>query len=423
MTRRAHAGVGAGVGLLLLAACAACAAWVETGRPPYHHNRYDYWAFRARVGSLPEPNYLPWLAHLERLPDGARGLVLCRWPDRAFPLHYRVTSPRIPEAVQNEFSPRSPKEYVTAVRRAFERWERAIGRPVRFVATDDPGVADLTVHFDATLQQAPEGLYGGRAGEGRDLCVVAGAGASPDSVATQFAVHEVHLSLVDSMGLLTPGQVQRLALHEIGHVLGASGQHSPLRGDVMFPVADDSRIEPLSEHDANSFRALYRLPPGAIYSRLDEVHAEPMAEARRGPPRLGPELRDTRLQARVQFPRGWQVIHTKRGWIAVDGLSWDYDASIQVILVRGTPAELFSRYGPAYLGSGEIVSRDVLEVDGRRIPRWVVRRGPMTELDSVLAWGPRSTLLVIADAEARDFELYRPWFRSVLLSLEPLEDR
>ncbi|MFQ5697938.1 MAG: hypothetical protein ACE5IL_06585 [Myxococcota bacterium] len=412
--RAARCGLGAA--LLLLAACATVRP------PPYHHNRYDYGAFRARFGSLPEPNYLPWLTHLERLPDGTRAFVLCRWPNGAFPLHYRIVTPQIPEAVQNEFSPRSPKEYVAAVRRAFARWEVAIGRPVRFVATDDATTADLTVRFDVTLQPAAEGLYGGRAGAGGDLCVVTGAGATPDVVAIRFAVHDIHLSLVDSMGLLTPGQVQLLALHEIGHVLGASGQHSPLRGDLMFPVADDSRIEPISEHDANSFRALYRLPPGAIYSRPDEPHVEPMAEARRGPPRLGPELRDPRLRAQVQFPRGWQVIHTKRGWIAVDGLSWDYDASIQVVLVRGTPEEILARYGQAYLGSGEVIARDVLEVDGRVIPRWVVRRGPMTEIDSVLAWGPRSTLLVIADAEAHDFELYRPWFKSVLLSIEPLAE-
>ena len=44
---------------------------------PYHHSRFDYWAFRARVGLLPEPNYLPWITHREQLAGGMEALVAC----------------------------------------------------------------------------------------------------------------------------------------------------------------------------------------------------------------------------------------------------------------------------------------------------------------------------------------------------------
>ena len=71
----------------------------------YTYNRYDYWSFRAGVGHLPEPNYLPFVAHRERLPDGSPGLVFCRWPDEAFPLRYHVELPVIPGDVDDEFNP------------------------------------------------------------------------------------------------------------------------------------------------------------------------------------------------------------------------------------------------------------------------------------------------------------------------------
>ncbi|MGH7290207.1 MAG: hypothetical protein ACREJT_03295, partial [Myxococcota bacterium] len=78
----------------------------------YRHNRFDYWSFRARVGSLPEPNYLPWALHVETLPDGDEALVTCRWPDSAFPLRYFVHAPAIPEALAGDGPPRPAADYV-----------------------------------------------------------------------------------------------------------------------------------------------------------------------------------------------------------------------------------------------------------------------------------------------------------------------
>jgi hypothetical protein len=145
-----------------------------------------------------------------------------------------------------------------------------------------------------------------------------------------------------------------------------------------------------------------------------------MVLARRGPPRLGPEIQDPRLDVRLQLPKGWQVVRTPRGWIAVDGLTWDYDASLQVIGVRGTAQALIEQYGSSYLAQGEVVSTDVLEIDGRAIPRVILRRSQSTEVVSIVEWQEGRLLIVVADARTENFDLYRPWFQAVLMSLEPL---
>ena len=132
--------------VLVVASLLACTA----GPSPYTHSRSDYWALRARVGQLPEPNYLPFVTHRERLPGGGEGLVFCRWADEDFPLRYHVELPVIPGELDDEFNPRAPEEYENAVHRAFRRWQDLIGRPVRFQAVKDPGRAVVRVHLETT---------------------------------------------------------------------------------------------------------------------------------------------------------------------------------------------------------------------------------------------------------------------------------
>ncbi len=393
---------------------AACASTV----PPYHHSRYDYAAFRARTGLLPEPNYLPWVTHRETLSDGQVALVLCRWPDHAFPLRYHVSPPRIPSEEQDEFNPRDPQDYVRAVERAFERWEETVGRPLRFVRVDDPDQATLRIHLDVQQRQEEEGQVLGLVRDETQRCRVLGPGPDLDHVRIEFSVSDAYLFIVDAFGLLTTGQVHAIALHEIGHILGASGQHSPLRGDAMYKIANDARIEKLSEHDRNTFRAMYRISPGAVYVRLGEKHAQPVTEARRRPPSLDREIIDERFNLEVRFPTGWQVIRSSRGWVAVDGLSWDYDASIQVIALRGNlPAYLRQR---ALMGTrpGELMSSEMLELDGQPIGRIVLRTPDWTEQTAVLDWDPGWILVMVAECGSENFAFYQPWFQRVLLSLE-----
>jgi hypothetical protein len=221
---------------------------------------------------------------------------------------------------------------------------------------------------------------------------------------------------------LTQRQVRAVALHEIGHLLGVSGRHSPLAGDVMYPVAGDRRIEALSDHDRGTLRALYSVPPGSVYARLGEQHQEPVADVRRGPPKLATETKDERNGFRVRFPQGWQVLRAPSGFIAVDGVSWDYDASIQVIAARGTPGAHLSLLAGQGLARGDDVQSQVFELDGEPIARLVTRGSERAEQTDVIGWREGWVLVVIADSRARDFSLYQPWFQRVLLSLEPLSE-
>ncbi|MCP4004784.1 MAG: matrixin family metalloprotease [bacterium] len=394
----------------------------QTGGTSYEHSRYDYWSFRARSGRLPEPNYLPWALHEESLPLGGRGYVVCRWPDDAFPLRYYVESPIIREELQDEFRPRDPGEFVAAVERAFDIWQKAIGRPVRFQRVHERKDARLVVHMQADKNERAEGFVLGVVRDETERCQIQGRGEQPDQVRIEYQVDDAYLYISDSVGLLTPHQVQSIALHEIGHVLGVSGQHSPLRGDVMYRVASDRRVDALSQHDTNTLRALYRLAPGRIYVRTDEARSKPLSEVRRDPPRLDHELRDDRYDVEVRFPRGWQVIRSARGWIAIDGLSWDYDASIQVVSGRG---DFDPEYAPLSLNrlvTGEIQRSEMLEIDGQPIARVVASSDGRTEEISMIGWQKGWLVFVIADCRSEDYQLYQPWFRSVLLSLDhPVE--
>ena len=403
---------------LALALPAAC----TTSEAPYQHNRFDYWAFRAREGMLPEPNYLPWILHRETLRPGERVLVACRWPDDAFPLQYWVEPPQIATELQDEFNPRGPSEYVAAVRQAFSTWEEAIGRPVRFRPVTEAAQADLVVRLRATSYVAEDARVLGRVRNVEERCRVLGPGPTAERAAIEFSVPEAEIYVVDRHGLLTPRQVRAVTLHELGHVLGAGRQHSPLRGDVMYEVADDSRVEELSEHDRNTFRALYRVDPGAIYTRLGQAHTEPLPEVRRGPPRLGQVERDARARFGVRFPVGWQVIRSRRGWVAVDGVTWDYDASMQVLSLRGELDAFAEQQRRSLVLRGELEAAERVEIDGQPVARLVARGDGFTEVTTAQQWDPGWLLITVADCATRDYDLYRPWFERVLLSLERPEE-
>ncbi len=399
------------LGVVFFAACVS-------DSPTYRHNRFDYWAFRARAGRVPEPNYVPWVAHPETLADGTDALILCRWPDAMFPLRYVIDIEPIPESMQDEFHPRNPRDYASAVRRALKTWEEAIGRPVSFLEVDSAEDAVLTIRLKAAGLDMGEGHVLGRVRDQRESCRVVGPNYSPELAAVEFRVDELELYLADAMGLLTPRQVGIVALHELGHVLGASGQHSPLRGDVMFPIANDRRVEELSDHDLNTFRALYKSQPGTLYTRLNISHQDPMAEIRKAPPRLDREIHDERFGFRVQFPKGWQVIESSRGWIAVDGVTWDYDASIQVISLGGSYDEHMQASSRFQRQPGADVSIDEIEIDDRPVGRVIIHAPDHTEIRTVIPWGEDGIILMIADCASENFDLYRPWFQNVLLSID-----
>ena len=402
------------LGAVVFASCDA--APVE-----YHPTRFDYWSFRARVGNLPEPNYLPWALHVETLPDGTQALVVCRFADAAFPLRYFVIPPEIPEALESDDNDRGPADYVRAVDEAFAAWQKAIGRPVRFERVErredaqgrDP--ADRAGAGGGRGRGARRGARRGRAlpRDQRRL----DTGSCRDRVRADRgdALHRRLDRPAHASARCARSRCTRSATCS-----ASRGRHSPLAGDVMYPVAGDRRIEALSDHDRGSLRALYKVPPGSVYARLGESHAEPIAEVRRGPPKLAVESHDERNGFRVRFPQDWQVLRTPSGFIAVDGVSWDYDASIQVVAARGTPGAHLSLLAGQGLARGDDVRSEVFELDGEPIARLVTRGSERAEQTDVFAWRDGWVLIVIADSRARDFDLYQPWFQRVLLSLEPL---
>ena len=400
--------------LLLVLAALGCAPESTM----YRHSRYDYWAFRSRVGILPEPNYLPWVMHSERLPDGARALVACRWADSDFPLRYRVAIPAISPDLQDEFNPIDPQEYVRAVERALDRWQESIGPPVRFRPAGPEQEPDFVVQLHAESHPEKGVRVLGLVRNEKSQCRITRSDQTVDQVGVEFAVREVHLYVVDSVGLLAPNQVFIVTLHEIGHLLGASGRHSPLSGDVMYRVADDGRVDALSEHDLNTFRSLYRLPPGSVYARIDDLHGTPLPEVRRGPPRLDRRVVDERNDFAVSMPLGWQVIRSPLGWVGVDGVSWDHDASIQVVAVRGSIDQLYELQRFAAENRAELIASDESFVDGRRVARVVTERQGRREELQFQDWGKGWVLVTIADAPLEDHSLYSAWFQLVYLSID-----
>jgi hypothetical protein len=246
----------------------------------------------------------------------------------------------------------------------------------------------------------------------------------PDAerLVAHFEVPRFRVFVADDSGLLEPDQVERLALHEVGHMLGMS-RHSPIPGDLMFEVARDRPLgDALSNEDVNSFVSLYRMPSGTVFVAVAQAGSAERTPAPSGPAGKVPALSlaphvDARLGYEVRLPVAWTRIPTAHGVIAVNGVAWDYDASFQVIVRRYPTIESYlARWGGAHLGGGELVE----EQQGRRTLRWVVRdRLPgLTEHLSFAETGDGRLVLVIADCASETYDAYRPWFEAASATLE-----
>jgi len=425
--RRAVAGLLAGA----LAACAPGQAPLrEASRSwgDYQPDRRDYAAFRQAWPSVLEPNYLPFMVH--RVPTGEPGgdvMVFCRWPDERFPLAVHVEAPRIPGALQDEFHPKPPEHYVTAVRAALETWERNLEGLVRFRYVDRSRDADLHVQLRGELGPAPESdvrVLGATPLGG--ACRVRGWDPDAERLVVDFQVASFRVFVADETGLLEPDQVERLALHEIGHALGMS-RHSPIPGDLMYEVARDRPLgDALSAEDVNSFVSLYRLPNGTVFVRTAQAGSAERTPAPPGPAGAEPTLAlaphvDARFGYEIRLPVDWTRIETSHGVIAVNGVAWDYAASFQVI-VRRYPSieEYLARYAGAHLAGGELLDERELELGGRRALELVVRdRIPgVTEHLNFIETGDQRLVVVIADCPSGVYGEYRPWFEASVASLE-----
>ena len=132
--------------------------------------------------------------------------------------------------------------FVPVVREAFAAWE-AVGIPVRFAFVDLADDAEVRVDWTDRLSGARAGVIHRTADVGGWL---------------------THAQIVIAM-LLSDGaaasdaSVHRVALHEIGHLLGL--EHSTDPGDIMaaWVGAGD-----LTDRDRSTARLLYTLPPGPV---------------------------------------------------------------------------------------------------------------------------------------------------------------
>ncbi len=61
-----------------------------------------------------------------------------------------------------------------------------------------------------------------------------------------------------------------------------------------------------------------------------------------------------------------------------------------------------------------------MEIDGRPVMRVIIESQDRTEEVAAIDWAPNEVVLVIADSRSDDYAAYQPWFRHVLLAIEPL---
>jgi hypothetical protein len=420
----------AAAAVALASALAGCAG--ERGpeeRPaPYHPDRRDYAAFRAAHPEILEPNYLPFMVH--RIPgEGGRGdaLVFCRWSRDDMPLSVYIGTPDISDELQDEFDPKDPAAYVEAVEAALGMWESELEGLVRFRLVATPGEAQLalTLFAGEGPESDPEHKVLGKA-------PVAGACSTREPVSgapqldVRFSVPEANLYIADEFGLIGEDQVQWIALHEIGHALGMR-RHSPIPADLMYEVVRNRiLVAGLSAEDVNSFVSIYELENGTVFAYLAPGEDRAAETAKIPPPSGPPELAlapyvDSRRGFQIHPPAGWMRFETSRGMVAVDGVTWDYSASFQVIVELYPTIEAYlERFAGYYLAKGRALEWEFTEVNGFRALEASIESedGLAVERYLFLEVGDDRLIVVVMDCAVEDASAYGPWFEATLASLE-----
>jgi hypothetical protein len=419
--------------VMLFASCAGFQSGDET-RPTttaprdYWPSRRDYAAFRYAHPELLEPNYLPFMAHRISSDDPLGDtLVLCRWPASAMPLQLYIDAPEIPESLQDEFHPIDAAQYVEAVEAAIAKWERELEGYVTFERVDAAKDADIELRLVA--EEAPEELDRRKLGgvSFSDACQVEGEDPDSDRLIVRYQVGSLQVYLADPFGLLNPGQVESIALHELGHAIGMRS-HSPIPADLMYKIMRDRAVPRLSLQDVNSFVSLYQLENGTIFGHVPpggrDVDPGPLPP--QGPPvlSLAPYV-DSRLGFDVHLPEGWMRMETAQGMVAIDGVAWDYTASFQVIVRRYPTLDSYlARFGAYHLSRGEVIDSGFTEVAGKRAFRAVVLnfQGRSADQITLIEVGDGRVIAVIADCPLEALGEYRDWFEAALASLEIWSD-
>jgi hypothetical protein len=412
--------------LLAALGLVGCAAAQPPAPAAYVPDRRDYASFRGGYPDLLEPNYLPFMAH--RFPQGEGRddlLVFCRWEAGDMPLRVYVEPAEIPDELQDEFDPRDPADYVAGVERALRTWESHLEGFVRFRLVDRPERARLRISLVGERAPVPqEDVKVLGTTRLSDACRVFGRDPDAERLRVRFEVESLRVYLADEFGLLSDQQVEWVVMHEIGHALGMRS-HSPIPADLMYEVVRDRIIvaEGLSTEDVNSFVSLYRLPNGAIFGSVREREGESALDVLppAGPPvlALAPYV-DPRLGFSLRVPSGWLALDTGRGMVAVDGLTWDYSASFQVMVSRfATLEDYLDRYAEYYASRGRLLRSGEMVVNGHRAMQGLVARpGGTAEEITLIESGDGRVLVITAECPMAHAAAYEPWFEATLGTLE-----
>jgi len=416
------------LGWLAIALALGCRHPIEPHAPAYRPDRRDDAAFAARHPGVVDPNYLPFMLHRVRGhdPDGD-WLFLCRWADDDMPLAVYIDVPDLGDLAEEELRPVDADEYRDAVGQAFARWERELEGRVTFHLVSRARDARLVVRVLA--EPAPETENGlqilGSTESLRGACRVKGEVTGGDEpLLVSFHVPDLELYILDRVGLLTPHQVEMVALHEIGHALGMKG-HSPIPSDFMYPAfRDQASVKGLSENDVNSFLSLYSVPDGARYAFVPDTGQPALPPPR--PPTPLPELDpaphvDARLGFEVSLPVGWSRVVTERGLFAADGPIWDRDASVEIgFWPYPSVGGFLARFGEVLFEGSRLIARGPMVVEGHPA-LWAAVQVDDDRREQEFLFielGDGRIMVWLTDCPARFADEWRPWFRTLLASLE-----
>jgi hypothetical protein len=135
----------------------------------------------------------------------------------------------------------------------FDTWtEASQGRAWKQV--DSPERADIVCRFTAAL-----GLHNGDQEAGKTQTTVARRGGGAEMC------DEANMSLLTQLNgrVFSDEDIQRTALHEVGHALGIQG-HSPSANDIMYYAVNHQRPGYLSKRDVKTLLKMYSDYPSSF---------------------------------------------------------------------------------------------------------------------------------------------------------------
>lgn len=146
--------------------------------------------------------------------------------------------------------PKGIKVYVTPDKtkynillKAFKTWDEALGGDLNFVYVKNPQEADITIKY-------VENLPDNQAGVSKTLHT---------KIQGRIYLSRVDISVArrsPSGFLFSDLNLNRIALHEIGHALGILG-HSDNDDDIMFFSTASRRANVLSNQDISTVKKIY----------------------------------------------------------------------------------------------------------------------------------------------------------------------